>query len=223
VTLFDAPESGPGREETPFSGSEPESAAPHLAQVDEPGGWGKLAARILVATVLISLGIAAYFYFGQRKPVASGDVARISLYPIHSVISGQGPGAGMSGQDETYDQLLVFAQVQVHNLGPDPLTITELVGDITLPTEARNGEGEPTSRAASLYDFDRLFRAYPKLAPLRMDPLLRDTVIAPGQTVEGLLVFNYSMSKDAWEQRKGFSVAVSFSNGVVIRIDGTHA
>ena len=210
-------------DETPSGDPSPDLGAPHLAQVDEPGGWGKLAARILVAAILISLAIAAYFYFGQRKPVATGDVARISLYPIHSVISGQGPGSGMSGEDETYDQLLVFAQVHVHNLGPDPLTITEFVGDIVLPTEAKNGEGAPTSRAASRYDFDRLFAAYPRLAPLRMDPLQRDTVIAPGQTVEGLLVFNYSMSKEAWEQRKGFSVTVSFSNGVVIHIDGTHA
>ena len=218
MTLFNAP--------APDENVDGEAGrpAPHLAQVDEPGGWGNLAARIVVAALILSIAIAAYFHFGQRKPVASGDVARISLYPIHSVISGGGSNEpGMAGQDEAYDQLLVFAQVHVRNLSPDPLTITEMVGDIMLPTEARNGEGEPTSRAASLYDFDRLFSAYPKLAPLRMDPLQRDTVIAPGQTAEGLLVFNYHMSKEAWEQRKGFSVTVSFSNGVVIHIDGTHA
>jgi hypothetical protein len=194
-----------------------------MDQIDPPANVGALVAKIVAAAVVISLGIGAYFYFGQHKPVATGDVARISLYPIHSVTSGGGPGNGMAGQDETYDQLLVFAQVQVHNQSKDPLTITEMVGDISLPAEARNGEGEPTSRAASLNDFNRLFGAYPKLASLRMDPLLRDTVIAPGQTVEGLLVFNYSMSKDAWEQRKQFSISVSFSNGTVIHIDGTHA
>ncbi len=217
------PSSGNASSEPDLSGTPPYLTEPNLAQIDEPGGLGTLAVRIVAAAVLISIGIGAYFYFGQRKPVAVGDIARISIYPIHTVTSGQSSEPGLAGQDETYDQLLVFAQVHVTNQSPDPLKITEMVGNITLPTEAKNGEGEPTSSAASLNDFNRLFSAYPRLAPLRMDPLLRDTVIAPGQSAEGLLLFNYSMSKDAWDQRKRFSIAVSFSNGTVIHIDDPHA
>jgi hypothetical protein len=223
VTLNLSPSDEPSSDRLASERTGSDKFAPNLAQIDEPGGFGGLAARIVVAAVVISIGIGAYFYFGRGKPVATGDIARISIYPIHTVTSGQGSEAGMAGQDETYDQLLVFAQVHVQNLSPDPLTITEIVGNIMLPTEAKNGEGEPTSRAASLSDFNRLFSAYPKLAPLRMDPLLRDTVIPPGQSAEGLLLFNYSMSKDAWDQRKRFSIEVSFKNGTVIHINDPHA
>ena len=197
--------------------------APNITQVDPPTSYGSLTARLLIAAVIVGVAIAAYFYLGKGKPVASGDVARISLYPIHSETSGGGPGPGMEGQAEGYDQLLVFAQVHIHNLSKDPITITELRGNVTLTDPVDPEQPIATSRAASPKDFNRLFTAYPQLSPLRMDPILRGTSIAPGATAEGLLIFNYSMTKDAWDKRKHFAVVVSFRNNVGIEIDGTHS
>ena len=122
--------------------------APNIAQVDPPTNAGSLAARLVIAAVIVGVAIAAYFHFGKGKPVASGDVARVSLYPIHSETSGGGPGPGMEGQAEGYDQLLVFAQVHIHNLSKDPITITELRGNVTLTQPTDPDQPVATSRAA---------------------------------------------------------------------------
>ncbi len=173
--------------------------------------------RILAAAILAGALVAAWFYFGQRKPFANGDVARITLYPIHNAMSGGNDQQGMAGQNESYDQLIVFAQIHVHNVSTAPLTILELQGDVTMPDAT-----EATSLAASQTDANRLFGAYPQLSPLRTEPLLRNTVIPPGQTAEGMLVFNYSMNKAQWEQRKKFAVNVTFDNGMIVHLDGSH-
>ena len=191
---------------------------PDLAQIDPPGGFGRIALRVIAAAILASALVAGWFYFGQRKPIASGDVARITLYPIHNAMSGGAGEQGMAGQSQSYDQLIVFTQIHVHNLSKAPITILELQGNVTMQDAT-----ESTSLAASQNDTNRLSGAYPQLSPLRMDPLLRNTVIQPGQTAEGMLVFNYSMNKAQWEQRKKFAVNVTFDNGMIIHLDGTHA
>ena len=208
----------PSASDAPAIASSPaELHAPNITPIESPGGPGRVLTRILLGVLVTSLLVGSYLYFGKRKALATGDVSRIQLYPIHSVQSGSaGTTPGMAGQDETYDQLIVFAQVHVHNQSTEPLTILELQGNVTEPDAA-----VVSSLAASANDSERLFGAYPKLAPLRMDLLLRKTTIAPGQTGEGMLIFNYSMTKEQWEQKKSFNVAVTFTNGAVVQFDGT--
>jgi hypothetical protein len=45
---------------------------------------------------------------------------------------------------------------------------------------------------------------------MRMDPLRRNIEIAPGQSVDGLLVFSYPLSRDQWNTRKSMQVTISF-------------
>lgn len=202
---------------TSQSPAERQGYAPDLAQADPPGSFGRIALRVLAAAIVAGALVAAWFYFGQRQPIANGDVARITLYPIHNAMTGGSGEQGMAGQAQSYDQLIVFAQVHVHNLSNVPLNILELQGNVTMQDAT-----ESTSLAASQNDSNRLFAAYPQLAPLRMEPLLRNTVIPPGQTAEGMLVFNYSMNKAQWAQRKKFEVNVTFDNGMIIHLDGSH-
>jgi hypothetical protein len=190
---------------------------PNLAQIDPPDNAGRIVVRIVVAAIVVSAFIAAYFYFGQQKPVAAGAVTHIDLFPIHSVMGAPQGGAGTVAQAEQYDQLIVFAHVDIHNQSNAPLSITEVVGNVTLADSS-----QPTSPAVGKHDVDRLVSAYPKVASLRSAPLLNDIVIAPGATASGLLIFNYSMSTAQWDQRKVFDLSVSFSNGTVVHIDGTH-
>jgi hypothetical protein len=198
------------------SPAEQHDYAPALAQVDPGGGFGRIALRVIAAAILAGALVAGWFYYGQRKPIANGDVARITLYPIHNAMSGGSDQEGMAGQNQSYDQLIVFTQIHVHNLSSAPITILELQGNLTMQDAT-----ESTSLAASQNDSNRLFGAYPQLSPLRLDPLLRNTVIQPGQTAEGMLVFNYSMNKAQWEQRKKFEVNVTFDNGMIIHLDGS--
>jgi hypothetical protein len=179
----------------------------HLAQVDEPANYGRIALRVLIALILSSLIVFIWVRFGRKTPVATGEIARLAIYPVQAKISGGAAGlAGQQGQDEIINQLLVFAHVRLHNPNQTPITITDDWGVVTLA----DGTSQRTI-GASTADFDKVFQAYPQLAPLRMDPLRRDTQIQPGQSLDGLVVFSYSISREDWDKRKSMQVTVSFN------------
>ncbi len=186
----------------------PPSTDVKLEQVDPPPNFLRPALYVLIAAAFVSLVIAAYVRFEHKPPAAAGDIARIAIFPVQAKIYGGAAGTpGMDGQDEIVDQLLVFAHVRLQNHNATPLNIQDDWAVITLP----NGETR-RSLGASSADFDKVFQAYPQLAPLRMDPLRRDTQIDPGQSVDGLVVFSYPLSREQWDTRKSMQVTISFTN-----------
>jgi hypothetical protein len=185
----------------------PPSGGFHLAQVDEPTNYGRVAVRFGIALIISSLVVLIWILFGRKTPIATGDIARVAIYPVQAKITGGNAGApGQQGQDEIINQLLVFALVRLHNPNTAPITLEDDWAVVTLP----NGETR-RSLGASGPDFDKVFQAYPQLAPLRMDPLRRDIQIQPGQSVDGLVVFSYPLSREEWDKRKSMEVTVSFN------------
>ncbi len=185
-----------------------DGVGPKLAQVDPPPSLARTGLRIVLAALFVSLAITAYFYFGRRTPESTGEVVRLSEFPVHTLIRGAVAGApGMVGQDENYDQLLVFALVRLHNQSKAPLKVDDMWATIKLP----NGEIR-RSLAASDSDFKRVFAAYPQLSPIRIEPLRRDIAIAPGDSIDGLLVFNYPVTRAQWDTRQTMDVTISFAN-----------
>lgn len=185
----------------------PPSNEVHLAQVDEPTNYGRLAVRALIALVLTSLIVVVWLRFGQKTPTANGEIERVSIYPIQAKITGGAAGMpGMQGQDEVINQLLVFTHIRLHNPNQAPIKIVDDLAIVTLADgDTRRSVG------ASLADFDKVFQAYPQLAPLRMDPLRRDSQIAPGQSIDGLVVFSYPISREDWDKRKSMQVTISLN------------
>jgi hypothetical protein len=185
----------------------PPSDGLHLAQIDEPTNYGRLALRVVIALIISSLVVLAWVRFERKTPVATGEVARIAIYPVQAKITGGAAGsAGMQGQDEIINQLLVFAHVRLNNPNATPITVVDDWAVITMP----DGETQ-RSLGASQVAFDKVFQAYPQLAPMRMDPLRRDAQIPPGQSMDGLVVFSYQLSKEQWEKRKSMQVTITFN------------
>jgi hypothetical protein len=179
----------------------------HLPQYEEPTNYGRVALRVLLALIISSLVVVVWIRFERKTPVATGDIARVSIYPVQARITGGNAGTpGMEGQDQIINQLLVFAHVRLHNPNTAPITIVDDWAIVTLP----NGETR-RSLGASTADFDKVFQAYPQLAPLRMDALRRDIQIQPGQSVDGLVVFSYPLSREEWDSRKSMEVTISFN------------
>ena len=185
----------------------PPDGLEHLAQIEEPINYGRVALRVLLAVVISSLVVLAWVRFGRKTPVATGEIARVAIYPVQAKITGGAAGnAGEQGQDEIVNQLLVFAHVRLNNPNKAPITVVDDWAVITMP----DGNTE-RSLGASQVSFDKVFQAYPQLAPLRMDPLRRDAQIQPGQSVDGLVVFSYQLSKEQWEKRKSMQVTITFN------------
>jgi hypothetical protein len=177
----------------------------HLAQVDPPHPFKSAWKTFAVAAVLVTVAIAIYYYLIQKPPDAAGELLQINYYPVHTAINGGNGDPGMQGSKESYDQLIILAKLRVRNQTNIPLFLQDISASVTLP------DGEPQINVGlAARDFDRVFQAFPGLAPLRAQPFDRSATLQPGQSIEGLAVFNFPMSKQQWDARKSGDVVVSF-------------
>lgn len=129
----------------------------------------------------------------------------MNLYPVHTLVNSGGGLDGMQGSGEYYDQLLILTKVRVRNQTNIPLFLQDVTSSIKLPDGS-----EQENVAAGDRDMDRVFQAYPSLAYLRGDPVHRDITLSPGQSVDGLAIFNFPISKDQWDKLQWAKVVVSF-------------
>jgi hypothetical protein len=162
---------------------------------------------VLAATVIVVLTIGIYVYIDEKPPVATGQIVKLDITPIHSEMR-VGTGAqGIEGGTDTYDQLLILALVQIHNQTNIPLFLHDMWSNLT----TRNGD-EQRSLAANNTDFQSVFVAYPQTASLKQNPLLRDITLQPGQSAQGLVIFHYPLTKDQWDARQKFEAVISFTH-----------
>jgi hypothetical protein len=111
---------------------------------------------------------------------------------------------GASMQKESFDQVLVFTTVKLHNQSKEPLFLYQIVANATLD------DGVHSSYAATKVDYDRVFLGYPQLAPLHGTALSPETTIVPGQTVEGAFVCAFRLTKQQWDSRKALNFSFGF-------------
>ena len=162
---------------------------------------------LLFAAIVSAAGMVVWYgHMGTLRPVATGSILRLSTFPMHASTDDNG-GPGMPGQALSQDQLLILAQVRVTNVSKNPITIFDLNGLL------QQGQVQTTSLGANVTDIHRLFQAFPALAPMAAQPLERNTVIAPGQSADGLMVFNYGLTPQEWQKRTGFEMHISFELG----------
>jgi hypothetical protein len=173
---------------------------------------GNALLKVLIATGIVVLCIWAYVAIETQPPVATGQVIRITAYPVHTELR-QGEGAnGMQGGAETYDQMIVLAQVRLHNQSKGPIFVHDFWANIQTKDPATLDDEDRRSLGATATDFPKVFLVYPALQPLHLDPILRRTTIPSGQTIEGLMIFNYPVTQAVWDLRRSMDVTVAFTH-----------
>jgi hypothetical protein len=178
---------------------EPEAQSPWMPSV------GGILLRILLGAAVTAAIIGAYILFSDKPPVITGEVAPVSTYFIHREMTPDAAGGGgMVGVHQPFDQVLVLANVKIHNQSKIPVFIHDLWAVVSLPDLDRR------ALAAGQSDFSRVFLAYPQMAPSKREPLVRDITIQPHSTAEGQLIFNYPLTKEQWDARHSFDISISF-------------
>jgi hypothetical protein len=157
----------------------------------------------VAATVVVTIAIAAYVWSGQKAPVSAGSIEQVVAHPMHTETSGF-DAAGAPMPKQSFDQVLVFTRVKLHNQSDKPLFLHQVMANATLD------DGVHTSYAATPSDFDRVFVAYPALAPLHQSSLPSETTLAAGQTLEGTFVCAFRMNKQQWDARKALNFTFAF-------------
>jgi len=166
-------------------------------------GSGHLIIAAVVATILVSVAIAVYVIMGQNPQPVTGEILSVTAHPMHLETSGfDANGAPMP--KESFDQVYVFTQVRLHNQSKEPMFLSDIMTNATLP------DGIHSSYAASASDYDRVFAAYPGIPVPHDKALPHNTTIDPGQTVEGSVVSAFKLTKEAWDARKDLNFTFSF-------------
>ena len=192
------------RSHAPLQSAKPAQPTAPLSLPSTESRSGNPIPKVLAAILLLVLVIGAYVYFNEKPPVAAGEVIHLTAYPIHRVSNAIPEGSRAARVETNFDEMIVIAEVKIHNQSNGPLFLFDTSGLLSLPNE------EHVSHAASASDYNRVFVAYPNLLPMKQQPLLRDTTISAGQTVEGQVIFNYPVTKDQWDLRRSLDVTISF-------------
>lgn len=166
-------------------------------------GTGHLVWASLAAAVLVTIAIAIYVIAGQKPPAVTGDVIAVWAHPQHTETSGlDANGAAM--EKESFDQVLVFAEVRLHNQSKIPLYL------LTVMANASLDDGIHSSYAAGLSDYDRVFLAYPGIPVPHGPGLPINLTLDPGQSADGTFVSSFRLSKQQWDARKDLNFSFTF-------------
>lgn len=150
----------------------------------------------IIAVVLVGIAVAVYVTMDQKPPAATGQVISVWAVPHHSATAGF-DASGAQIPQQTIDQVLVFAQIRLHDQSKYPLFLNSITANVVLP------DGIHTSYVASKIGYDDIFLAYPGLPVPHGKALPTDATLEPGQTIEGSLVSSFHMTKQQWNARKG--------------------
>jgi hypothetical protein len=160
--------------------------------------WASIA-----AVVLVSIAIAVYMITGQKPPAATGQILNVWAVPHHIETSGF-DASGANIPRESFDQMLIFTQMRLHNQSKYPLFLNGMSTNIMLD------DGIHTSYAAPKSGYNDIFLAYPDMQVPHGPGLDANATIQPGQTIEGTMVSSFKMSKQQWDARKDLSFTIGF-------------
>jgi hypothetical protein len=182
--------------------------SPELVEVKPGEDYTKGSSHVVwatwIAAVLVPSAIAIYVMANQKPPVSSGEIVGVWAHPQRAESTGvDANGEAMAKQ--SFDQVMVFTRVRLHNPGKDPLFLHNVMTNIKLD------DGIHSSYAASAADYARIYIAYPDMpVPKTTSLATTDATIAPGQTLEGTFVSSFRLNKQQWDARKDLSFTFAF-------------
>ncbi|HEY0162833.1 MAG TPA: hypothetical protein VGB69_09165 [Edaphobacter sp.] len=163
------------------------------------------ARRNLLVPVLVAfliLGIALVLVL-RNTPRSTADLAilKTSLYPTHTVYKAE---SLLVGRDNIEDNLYVLTTVRVE----DKLKLPLFIKDMTATLVTAEGETIEAS-AVQKQDLPNLYTSFPALRPLSSSPLLRETLINPGETSVGMVLLRFPVTEEAWKERRSATLNIA--------------
>jgi hypothetical protein len=152
-----------------------------------------LLVPVLLAFLILGIVLALVLKFTPHK-TADLAVTRTSVYQAHTVFKSD---TIVVGNQHTEDDLYVVTTLHID----DRLDLPLFIKDYTATLTTADGE-EVTTSAVEKRDLDNVYASFPDLKALASDALLRDTMISPGQSAEGMILLHFPVTKDAWDHRR---------------------
>ncbi len=158
-----------------------------------------LLAPVLIAFVLLGVVLALVIRYTPHK-TADVAITGTAVYPAHTVFKSD---SILVGSDRAQDDLYVLVTLRIE----DRLHLPLFLKDFTATLVTADGEELHTS-AAEKQEIPALFITFPPLEKLASTPLLRETLIAPGQSAEGMVLLHFPVTQATWNSRKSATLNV---------------
>lgn len=158
-----------------------------------------LLAPVLLAFLILGIVIALLIRLTPHR-TAGLSVAHTRVYPTHTVFKGE---SILVGHDTSQDVLYVLTTLRIE----DDLRLPLFVKDLTATLTTADGQRLTTS-AAEEHDLPNIFTSFPELKPLATAPLLRETIINPGEAAEGMVLLHFPITQSVWDHRQSAILTV---------------
>lgn len=176
-----------------------------------------LLAPVLIAFLLLGIAIALVI---RHAPARTVDltISHTAVYPAHTVFKSD---SIVVGSDRSQDDLYVLTTLRVD----DPLHLPVILKDFTATLTTADDQ-QITTSAIEEKDLLSVYTSFPALKSLASQPLLRETLIAPDTSAEGMVLLHFPVTQEMWDHRKSailnvdlyhegvFSVTIPFDKKV---------
>jgi hypothetical protein len=152
-----------------------------------------LLVPVLLAFLILGIILALVLRFTPHR-TADLTITRTAIYPAHTVFKSN---SIIVGHEQFQDDLYVLTTLRID----DRLHLPLFLKDFTATLTTAEGE-EITTSAVEKLDLDNVYTSFPELKPLASEPLLRDTMISPGQSAEGMVLLHFPVTKEVWDHRR---------------------
>ena len=152
-----------------------------------------LLAPVLLAFLILGIILALLLRFTPHK-TADLTIVRTIVYPTHTVFKSD---SIVVANQHAEDALYVLTTLRID----DRLHLPLFLKDFTATLTTAEGE-EVTTSAVEKPDLENVYTSFPELKPLASEPLLRDTMISPGQSAEGMILLHFPVTKEVWDHRR---------------------
>ena len=152
-----------------------------------------LLAPVLLAFLILGIVLALLLRFTPRK-TADLTITHTAVYPVHTVFKSD---SIVVGNQHTEDDLYVLTNLRID----DRLHLPLFLKDFTATLTTADGE-EITTSAVEQRDLANVYTSFPDLTALATEPLLRDTMIAPGESAQGMVLLHFPITQTVWDHRR---------------------
>jgi hypothetical protein len=152
-----------------------------------------LLVPVLLAFLILGIVLALVLKFTPHK-TADLTITRTAIYPAHTVFRSD---SIIVANQHAEDDLYVLTTLRID----DRLHLPLFLKDFTATLTTAEGE-EITTSAVEKQDLDNVYTSFPELKPLASEPLLRETMISPGQSAEGMVLLHFPVTKEIWDHRR---------------------
>ena len=158
-----------------------------------------LLVPVLLAFLILGIVLALFL---RLIPNHTADLAitHTAVYPAHTVFKSE---SMVVANQRAEDNLYVLATLHID----DRLHVPLFLKDFTATLTTAEGE-EVTSSAIEKQDLDAVYTSFPEVKALATTPLLRETMIAPGQSAEGMVLLRFPVAQDVWDRRRSATLNI---------------